>query len=136
MSTMTTTITSRPIGTGSGSSTGADGRAARAPGRGAPPHGSHGPRWPALIGVRGGLVEPVDPAAERAALAGRRRGEPAGQPEVAEEDREGEDEPGDEQPDLDADAGPEDLVVADALEPDRVGPELDPDDDHDDRRRR
>ena len=44
------------------------------------------------VGIRRCLVQAIDPALDRAALPGRRRHEPAGEPEVAEEDRQGDDE--------------------------------------------
>src|SRR6185436_19070311 len=88
-----------------------------------------------LVGVGRGLVEAVDPAAHRAAAATTRSGgggEPAGQPQVAKEDNQGDEPAGHEQPALRPEAGPEDLVEPDASVPDRVGPELDPDDEHQD----
>ena len=104
-----------------------------APARRGRSHGSHGAPRGAAVGVRRGLVEPVDQRRSvppsprrgrqragrrargcRAGRAGRRRRRAANSPTWT------------------PSRGPEDRVEADAREPDRVGPELDPDDEHQD----
>ena len=54
----------------------------------------------------------------------RRRHEPTGQPQVAEEDDQGDDGRAEEQAELGAEPGPEHRVEADALVPQRVGPQV------------
>ena len=103
------------------------------------------PRIPAAIPAPrvgaglGRVVQPADEAPQARAALGRRRAQPSGEPEVAEEDDQRDAESGDEQPDLGGDPRPEDAIEPDALEPDRVGPQVDaegeqeeqPDDDAD-----
>src|SRR4029079_5861959 len=67
-----------------------------------------------------------------AAVAARGRKEPAGEPQVAEQDEQHDDGAEGEETDLDTEPAPEDRVVADARVPDRVGPELDADREHED----
>ena len=84
--------------------------------------------------LRGGLVEAVDERPQGPTDPGPvgRGQEPAGDREVAEEHDERQEECPGEQGDLDPEPGPEDLVVTDARVPDRIGPELQPKDQHDD----
>ena len=73
-----------------------------------------------------GLGQAVRHLAEPARLLGIGRGRQApGEPQVEQQHDQRDDQGAEEQADLDADAGPEDAVEADALVPDRVGPEVD-----------
>ncbi len=87
-----------------------------------------------LLGFEDRLVQSVEPAAHRTTgtctFGGRR--EAAGEPEIAKQDDERENEAGDEQPNLGAQPGPEHRVVSNAGVPDRVRPQLETDGDHDD----
>ena len=92
-------------------------RVARAP-------GTRTPRGPLGLALRlGQTVRHLAPAARLVGVG--RRGEAAGQPQVGQQDDEGDDERREEQPDLRTQPGPEDAVEADAVVPDRVGPEVD-----------
>ena len=79
------------------------------------------------IGRLGRLVEPVEQGAERATPGRRRRRQAAGQPEVAEQHDERDEEGADAQPDRRGQPRPEDRVEADARVPQDVGPQVDPD---------
>ena len=115
-------------------STGLTFTGSRGPGR-RPCHRSTAATAPSLLGVGGGLVEPVDPAAHGAAgaaLLARAATEPAGEPEIAEEDGERRSghrprtvRPGHR-------GGSRRPRRSRRSVPDRVGPELDPDDEHED----
>ena len=90
------------------------------------PRGHGSGRRPA--GLLGRLVQPVEQVAERpAAHASGSRQQPAGQPQVAEEDDQGDDGRAEEQAELGAEPGPEHAVEADALVPQRVGPQVEAD---------
>ena len=129
--TATTAMITRPSGVGSGMSIGVTSMT-RSPRRRRPllPRRRAAAR---LLASLGGLVQTVDPAPDRAALAVRRAGasRPASQ-RLPSRTASADDGPEQEQADLDASRAPEDLVVADALVPDRVGPQVDADDEHHD----
>ena len=74
------------------------------------------------------LVDAIHQGPERTAGAVRvgRWHEPAGQVDVQEQDREAAEQRRREQPDLGAQARPEDGIETDALVPERVGPEVQP----------
>ena len=102
---------------------GVPGDARRAPvvGR-APAPGATGA--PDLRGL-GRLVEPIEQVAHGPAAGDWRRRQAAGKPQVAEQDDERQHEPEHEQPNLGGDSRPVHVRVPDALEPQRVGPDLD-----------
>ena len=82
------------------------------------------PGAPDLRGL-GRLVEPLEQVAHRPAPGDRRRRQAAGEPQVAEQHDQRQHEPEREQPDLRGDPRPVHVRVPDALEPQRVGPDLD-----------
>src|SRR6185436_18942065 len=84
------------------------------------------------IGRGGRFVEPVDPRPERTGLAALRRREPAGEPQVAEQDDQRDDECRDTEPDGREHPRPEDAVEADAGVPEGVGPQVETDTEQED----
>ena len=80
------------------------------------------------------FVDAIDKAAEAARPLARWRAQPRGQPEVREQDDEGNDETGREQPGLGTQTRPEDAIEADARVPQGIGPQVDAEAEQDDDR--
>ena len=123
-------MTCAASGTRSGISSGSNDRPCGRPRRADPAAAERARPPPGRVGVGAASFRPVDQPARscrraRPAAGGR---QPAGQPEVAEQDDERDQRARRGTARLDPEAGPEHRVEADAAVPDRVGPEVEPDD--------